>query len=106
MTSQNTDPHGTAFMSSVDAGRHFGTTTGVSAADRARAVGVLIDPASKPTDLTTLVTSFPACPQRRRPRACGHTEAALDLCYLTDFTPAPSSAKSSTTTATPPTSPN
>ncbi|BCM94461.1 riboflavin biosynthesis protein RibBA [Abditibacteriota bacterium] len=89
MASQNTDPHGTAFMSSVDAGRHFGTTTGVSAADRARAVQVLVDPQSKPSDLTTPGHLFPL---RAREGGvlvrAGHTEAALDLCYLTDLQPA------------------
>lgn len=88
MTSQNTDPHGTAFMSSVDAGRHFGTTTGVSAADRARAVAVLIDPASKPSDLTTPGHLFPLRARKGGVLVrAGHTEAALDLCYLTGLTP-------------------
>ncbi|RYX83101.1 3,4-dihydroxy-2-butanone-4-phosphate synthase [bacterium] len=89
MASQNTDPHGTAFMSSVDAARHFGTTTGVSAADRARAVQVLVNPDSKPTDLTTPGHLFPL---RAREGGllvrAGHTEAALDLCYLTGLKPA------------------
>ncbi len=88
MASQNTDPHGTAFMSSVDAGRHLGTTTGVSAADRARAVQVLIDPNSKPSDLTTPGHLFPLRARKGGVLVrAGHTEAALDLCYLTGLYP-------------------
>lgn len=89
MTSQNTDPHGTAFMTSVDAARHLGTTTGVSAADRARAVSVLIDPDAKPGDLTFPGHLFPL---RGREGGvlvrAGHTEAALDLCRLSGLYPA------------------
>src|ERR1051325_11251810 len=46
MSSLNTDRHGTAYTMSVDA--RTGTTTGISAADRARAVQVLIDPKAHP----------------------------------------------------------
>ena len=43
-----TDPFGTAFTQSVDARR--GTTTGISAFDRAKTVQTLIDPATAPGD--------------------------------------------------------
>ncbi len=89
MTAQNTDPHGTAFMTSVDAARHFGTTTGVSASDRAKAVAVLIDPTAKPADLTHPGHLFPL---RGREGGvlvrAGHTEAALDLCKMSGLYPA------------------
>ncbi len=89
MTSQNTDPHGTAFMTSVDAARHLGTTTGVSAADRAKAVAVLIDPGAKAGDLTFPGHLFPLRGRQGGVLVrAGHTEAALDLCRLTGLTPA------------------
>ena len=50
MTTNNTDRHSTAFVMSVDARENV--TTGISASDRARAVQVLIDPKTRPTDLT------------------------------------------------------
>src|SRR5688500_448580 len=48
-TSRNTANFGTAFCELIDA--KFGTTTGISAADRARTIQVAIDPATKPSDL-------------------------------------------------------
>jgi 3,4-dihydroxy 2-butanone 4-phosphate synthase/GTP cyclohydrolase II len=89
MASQNTDPHGTAFMTSVDAARHLGTTTGVSAADRAKAVEVLIDPQAKPSDLTHPGHLFPLKAREGGVLVrAGHTEAALDLCNLAGCYPA------------------
>ncbi len=89
MTTQNTDPHGTAFMTSVDAARHLGTTTGVSAADRARAVAVLIDPQAKSGDLTFPGHLFPLRGRQGGVLVrAGHTEAALDLCKLSGLYPA------------------
>jgi 3,4-dihydroxy 2-butanone 4-phosphate synthase/GTP cyclohydrolase II len=77
----------TAFTVSVDA-RH-GVTTGISAADRARTIQVLIDPATTPADLVRPGHIFPleAKPGGvlRRP---GHTEAAVDLCRLAGLEPA------------------
>ena len=87
MSNSNTDRHGTAFVMSVDA-RH-GTTTGISASDRARAVQVLIDPKASPHDLTQPGHIFPL---RARDGGvlvrAGHTEAAVDLCRLAGLTPA------------------
>lgn len=81
MTEKNTDRRGTAYTISVDA--REGTSTGVSASDRARAVQVLIDPQTKPTDLTRPGHMFPL---RAREGGvlvrAGHTEAAVDLCRL------------------------
>ena len=87
MSSISTDKHGTAFVMSVDA-RH-GTTTGISASDRARTTQVLIDPNSKPSDLMQPGHLFPL-----KARAggvlvrAGHTEAAVDLCHLSGQYPA------------------
>lgn len=87
MAPQNTDRHHTAFVMSVDA-RH-GTTTGISAADRARTIQVLLDPAAASTDLTHPGHMFPlqAVDGGVLARA-GHTEAGVDLCRLAGLYPA------------------
>ncbi|MDX1501083.1 MAG: bifunctional 3,4-dihydroxy-2-butanone-4-phosphate synthase/GTP cyclohydrolase II [Thermoanaerobaculia bacterium] len=81
MVSQNTDARKTAFTVSVDY-RH-GTTTGISAADRAATVLAAIDPESAPTDFSRPGHIFPLRYQRggvlSRP---GHTEATIDLARL------------------------
>jgi 3,4-dihydroxy 2-butanone 4-phosphate synthase/GTP cyclohydrolase II len=88
MTGRNTDHHSTAFTISVDAHRKFGTTTGISASDRAKAVQVLLDPETRPSDLTQPGHMFPL---RAREggvlQRAGHTEAAVDLCKMADLTP-------------------
>jgi 3,4-dihydroxy 2-butanone 4-phosphate synthase/GTP cyclohydrolase II len=71
----------TAFTVSVDY-RH-GTTTGISAADRATTVRALVDPQAHADDFNRPGHLFPlravADGVLRRP---GHTEAAVDLCRL------------------------
>ena len=57
MTERNTDPKRTAFTLSADA--RTGVSTGVSAADRARTLHVLADPASSPADLVHPGHVFP-----------------------------------------------
>src|ERR1041384_5303382 len=47
--SENTSNFGTAFCHSIDA--KIGTTTGISAADRARTIQVAVDTATRPADL-------------------------------------------------------
>ena len=78
MVEVNQDRKGTAYTVSVDAAE--GVDTGISAADRARTIRVLADPASTPADLTRPGHVFPlryrAGGVLRRP---GHTEAAVDL---------------------------
>ena len=86
MTSQNQEHQGTAFTISVDA-RH-GTTTGISAADRAATIALLASPASGPEDLVRPGHVFPlryaeGGVLRRR----GHTEAAVDLAVLAGLPP-------------------
>lgn len=80
------DKHGTAFTVSVDAKQ--GTTTGISAHDRARTVEVLLDPNTKPEDLMKPGHLFPlqAVPGGVLRRA-GHTEAAVDLAKLAGLYP-------------------
>jgi 3,4-dihydroxy 2-butanone 4-phosphate synthase/GTP cyclohydrolase II len=86
MAPQNSETMGTAFTVSVDA-RH-GTTTGISAHDRAATVAALIDPATTPADLSRPGHVFPlryaAGGVLRR---AGHTEAAVDLARLAGLPP-------------------
>jgi 3,4-dihydroxy 2-butanone 4-phosphate synthase/GTP cyclohydrolase II len=77
----------TAFTVSVDARR--GTSTGISAHDRARTLQTLADPSSRPDDLVRPGHIFPL---RYREGGvlvrAGHTEATVDLCRLAGLKPA------------------
>ena len=89
MVARNTDAHGTAFTVSVD-GLH-GTTTGISANDRAVTIAALIDekrvPSGdhfrKPGHIFPLVAREGGVLRR-----AGHTEAAVDLARLAGSYPA------------------
>jgi 3,4-dihydroxy 2-butanone 4-phosphate synthase / GTP cyclohydrolase II len=85
MVQNNTDIHKTAFTVSVDLIGH-GCTTGISAQDRSKTVQALINPDTKPTDLSRPGHIFPLIANKegvlRRP---GHTEAAIDLARLAGF---------------------
>jgi 3,4-dihydroxy 2-butanone 4-phosphate synthase/GTP cyclohydrolase II len=87
MVSNNTESHRTAFTVSVDY-RHE-TSTGISAADRARTIQALIDPLTRPTDLARPGHIFPL---RYREggvlNRAGHTEAAVDLARMAGLYPA------------------
>src|SRR6202451_2433033 len=87
MVTANTEAQRTAFTVSVDY-RH-GTTTGISANDRAATVRALVDPATRAVDLNRPGHIFPL---RYREggvlRRAGHTEATVDLCRLADKIPA------------------
>src|SRR3954468_15606502 len=87
MVSDVTDPQRTAFTVSVDARR--GTTTGISAADRARTIRAIVDPDTAPDDLVRPGHVFPL---RYRPggvlKRAGHTEAAVDLARMAGLYPA------------------
>ncbi|MCH7905293.1 MAG: bifunctional 3,4-dihydroxy-2-butanone-4-phosphate synthase/GTP cyclohydrolase II [Armatimonadetes bacterium] len=81
MTKLNTARMGTAMAETVDA-RH-GTTTGVSAADRAKTVRVFCDPDAVPSDLMRPGHVIPLRAEEGGVlRRAGHTEAAVDLCRL------------------------
>jgi 3,4-dihydroxy 2-butanone 4-phosphate synthase/GTP cyclohydrolase II len=83
----NLSPFGTPFTVSVEA--RSGVTTGISAADRARTVQVLIDSASTSRDLVMPGHLFPL---RAREGGvlvrAGQTEATVDLCRLAGLYPA------------------
>jgi len=83
----NQDRRGTAFTVTVDA--REGVGTGISAADRARTIALLADPATGPADLAR---PGHVAPLRARPggvlRRPGHTEAAVDLAVLAGLRPA------------------
>ena len=78
MVTKNTDLRRTAFTVSIDA--KDGTTTGISAADRTRTILTMIDPQTKPEDLSRPGHMYPL---RYEPggvlKRAGHTEAAVDL---------------------------
>ncbi|HUG75147.1 MAG TPA: bifunctional 3,4-dihydroxy-2-butanone-4-phosphate synthase/GTP cyclohydrolase II [Acidimicrobiia bacterium] len=87
MVSENTDSHRTAFTVSVDASD--GTTTGISAGDRAATIQALIDPATAPADLARPGHIFPLRYQEGGVlRRAGHTEASVDLARLAGRYPA------------------
>ncbi len=81
MVSMNTEAMRTAFTVSIDY-RH-GTSTGISAADRALTLRKLVDPATSSADFARPGHIFPL---RSRPggvlKRAGHTEAALDLARM------------------------
>jgi 3,4-dihydroxy 2-butanone 4-phosphate synthase len=81
MVPRNTELHKTAFTVSVD--YLPGTTTGISAADRAATVKALVSSDSRPGDFARPGHIFPL---RAHPMGVfgrpGHTEAAVDLAKL------------------------
>ncbi|MDI5924913.1 3,4-dihydroxy-2-butanone-4-phosphate synthase [Rhizobium leguminosarum] len=87
MVPNNTESHKTAFTVSVDYLK--GTTTGISAADRAATVRALVDDRAKPDEFARPGHIFPL---RANPRGVlgrpGHTEAAVDLARLAARIPA------------------
>jgi 3,4-dihydroxy 2-butanone 4-phosphate synthase/GTP cyclohydrolase II len=86
MVDSNTSLHETPFTVSVDV--LHGTTTGVSAADRAATVRALIDPRTKPADLARPGHVFPLrALDGGVLRRTGHTEAVVDLCRLAGLEP-------------------
>jgi 3,4-dihydroxy 2-butanone 4-phosphate synthase/GTP cyclohydrolase II len=84
---ENRTQFGTAFTVSVEA--RSGVTTGISAADRATTIGVLIDPETRPDDLVSPGHVFPLRAREGGVLArAGQTEASLDLARLAGLYPA------------------
>lgn len=88
MVEQNTELHQTPFTVSVDLIGH-GCTTGISASDRAATVQSLIDPNTRPEDLSRPGHIFPLRAKNAGVlRRAGHTEATVDLARLSGLEPA------------------
>ncbi|MFN0118121.1 MAG: GTP cyclohydrolase II, partial [Elusimicrobiota bacterium] len=87
MVSNNTELREAAFTVSVDVKK--GTSTGISAADRAKTILALIDHRTKSDDLAKPGHVFPlrALPGGVLVRT-GHTEAGVDLSRMAGLTPA------------------
>ena len=86
MVARNTDPAGTAFHVSVDA--RSGTTTGISASDRAATIRALADQYSRAEDFSRPGHIFPlAAREGGVLERAGHTEAAIDLVTLAGLEP-------------------
>lgn len=86
MASANTSLYDTPFTVSVD--YRVGTTTGISAGDRARTIRALADPQARPADFARPGHVFPLRAQRGGVlRRTGHTEATVDLARLAGLSP-------------------
>ena len=84
---RNDSQFGTPFTVSVEA--RTGVSTGISAADRARTVQVLLDPQTRPDDLVRPGHMFPLRAHEGGVLArAGQTEASVDLCRLAGMRPA------------------
>jgi 3,4-dihydroxy 2-butanone 4-phosphate synthase/GTP cyclohydrolase II len=88
MVSSNTSLHETAFTVSVDLIGQ-GTTTGISAQDRAKTIQALVNPHTLPAALGRPGHIFPLRAKSGGVlRRTGHTEAAVDLARLAGLEPA------------------
>jgi len=87
MVAKNTETMRTAFLVSVDL-KH-GTSTGISAHDRAATIQALVDPATRPDDLARPGHILPLEARAGGVlKRAGHTEAAVDLARLAGCYPA------------------
>ena len=88
MVTKNTEVMDTAFTVSVDL-KGNGVSSGISADDRSKTIHALVDPKTKPDDLTRPGHVFPLVAKDGGVlRRSGHTEAAVDLARLAGFLPA------------------
>ncbi|HEY3395149.1 MAG TPA: 3,4-dihydroxy-2-butanone-4-phosphate synthase [Lacipirellulaceae bacterium] len=86
MVGQNTAPLGTNYTVTVD---HRSIKTGITAAERARTIQALCDPASKAADFTRPGHVQPLVAKEGGVlRRAGHTEAAVDLARMAGLLPA------------------
>lgn len=87
MVRDNTDLHTTAFTVSVDA--RDGTTTGISAAERALTARLLAKPEATPEMFRRPGHMFPLAARKGGVlKRAGHTEAAVDLARMAGKSPA------------------
>lgn len=83
------DRFSTAFLDSVDAAPQHGVSTGISAADRAKTIQLLVDVKTTLTDLVSPGHVFPLEARKGGVLVrAGHTEAAVDLAKLAGLPPA------------------
>lgn len=88
MVGKNTAQYETPFTVSVDLIGH-GTSTGISAYDRAMTIQALVNPKTEPKELGKPGHIFPLRARTQGVlRRAGHTEAAIDLARLAGFEPA------------------
>ncbi len=86
MVPENTCKLGTAFTVSIDL--VGGTTTGISAHDRAATIRALVDPSTQPDDFARPGHVFPLVAKPGGVlRRAGHTEASVDLARLAGLAP-------------------
>lgn len=89
MNSNQKDLFHTAFYDSIDASAAFGITTGISAKERSITAKHLSSNDSKPEDFIKPGHLFPVVAKEQGVLVrTGHTEAAVDLCKLTNHAPA------------------
>jgi len=87
MVGENTSHHGTQFTVSVDA--KDGISTGISAYDRAKTIGDMVDESTEPEDLVRPGHVFPLQAEEGGVlHRAGHTEAGVDLARLAGLYPA------------------
>lgn len=87
MVGENTSHHGTEFTVSVDA--KDGISTGISAYDRAKTIGDMVDESTEPKDLVRPGHVFPLRAEEGGVlHRAGHTEAGVDLARLAGLYPA------------------
>lgn len=87
MVEKNTSLKGTPFTVSVDAKK--GTTTGISAYDRAITIKAIVDPSTTPEDFARPGHIFPLISREGGVLVrAGHTEAGVDLARLAGLYPA------------------
>ncbi len=84
---ESQDPFRTAFTVSIDA--KYGTTTGISASDRALTIQTAIRPDAKPDDFVKPGHVFPLIAKKGGVLVrAGHTEASVDLAKMAGLIPA------------------
>jgi len=87
MVEANSDSLRTAFTVSIDA--REGTSTGISAYDRALTITKTVDPAARPEDFNRPGHVFPLRARKGGVlKRAGHTEASVDLARLAGLHPA------------------
>lgn len=87
MVTDNTALHGTSFTVTIDAVK--GTTTGISAHDRATTINLVVKPDVQPQDFARPGHIFPLIAKDGGVlRRAGHTEAVVDLARLAGHAPA------------------